>query len=55
MKKEYVAVKSDSGTMFTFFSEHRAGSKANLEDCLKAAVAKWGNEARDYDYDIYLK
>ena len=62
MKKRYIA-SLDNGCDFSsleFYSEHRAGSKKNREDAIKALRSKYGvNKAHRWDivkisrYDCY--
>ena len=45
--KKYLAML-DNGHDFTsieYYSEHKNGSKANMEDCKKEIVKKWGYKA----------
>ena len=45
--KKYLAML-DNGHDYTsieYYSEHRNGSKANLEDCKKEMVKRWGYKA----------
>lgn len=50
MKRTYVAYHGH--TEFTFESEHRAGSAANMEDAKRAARSRFGKPARGYEHII---
>lgn len=57
MERKYIAIYDtghDTGD-FEFYSEHRAGSKANLEDAESKMRNLYGRSARNKEIiDIYL-
>lgn len=50
MKRTYIAYHGH--TEFTFESEHRAGSAANMEDARRAARSRFGKPAKGYEHKI---
>ena len=57
MKRKYLAIWDDGHDTgsFYFYSEHRAKSKANLEDAYKEYRRKHGNSHKIKIVKIYLE